>query len=56
MSPNSAETLLRSRKQESYPSAGKNTGVNLVPCRAWKRVPTAISGDVDISEVLGVIC
>ena len=35
------------------PSAGKNTGVVLVPCRAWKCVPTAICGGVDIFEVPG---
>ena len=29
----------------------KNTGVVLVQCCAWKCVPTAISSDVDISEV-----
>ena len=38
--------------QEASPSAGKNTGVVLVPCYAWKCVPTAIFGGVDISKVL----
>ena len=36
--------------QTSSPSTDKNTGVYLVPCRAWKCV-IAISGGVDISEV-----
>ena len=31
----------------------KNTMVVLVPCQAWKCVPTAISGGGDISEVSG---
>ena len=34
-------------------SAGKNTGVVLLPCRAWKFVSTPISSGVDISEVPG---
>ena len=34
---------------EASPSAGKNTGIDLVPSRAWKRVSTAISGGMDIS-------
>ena len=51
--PDSKKTKLGSSKQEASPSAGKNTGVVLVPCCAWKCVPTAISGDVDISEVPG---
>ena len=51
--PDSKETKLGSTDQEASPSAGKNTGVVLVPCRAWKCVPTAISGGVDISEVPG---
>ena len=39
--------------KETSPSAGENTGVVLVLCHAWKCVPTAISGGVDISEVPG---
>ena len=31
----------------------KNTGVVLVPFRAWRCATTAISGGVDISEVPG---
>ena len=53
MPPDSKETKLESSDQEASPSAGKNTRIVLVPCRAWKCVPTAISGGVDISEVLG---
>ena len=49
--PGSKETELRSSDQEASLSAGKNTGVVLVPCRTWKCVPTAISVGVDISEV-----
>ena len=51
--PDSKETKLGSSDQEASPSAGKNTGIVLVSCRAWKCVPTTISGGVDISEVLG---
>ena len=51
--PDSKETKLGSTDQEASPSAGKNTGVVLVPCHAWKCVPTAISGGVDVSEVHG---
>ena len=49
--PDSKKTKLRSRNQEASPSARKNTSIVLVPCRAWKCVPTTISGGVDISEV-----
>ena len=49
----SKETKLGSSDQEASPSAGKYTGVVLVPCCAWKCVPTAISVGVDISEVFG---
>ena len=31
----------------------ENNEIVLVPCRAWKYVPAAISGGVDISEVPG---
>ena len=51
--PDSKETELGSSDQEASPSAGKNTRVVLVPCHAWKYVPTANSGGVDISEVPG---
>ena len=47
----SKETELRSSDQEASPTAGKNTGAVLVLARAWKCVPTAISGGVVISEV-----
>ena len=39
--------------QDASPSAGKNTGIVLVPCRPWKCVPTAVSDGVGISEVPG---
>ena len=51
--PDSKVTELSSSDQEASPSAGKNTGVVLVPCRAWKCVSTANSGSVDISKVTG---
>ena len=47
------ETDPESSKQEASPSAGKNTGIVLVPRYARKCVSTAISGSVDISEVFG---
>ena len=53
VSPDSKETELESSDQEASPSAGKNTEIVSVACRAWKCVPIAISGDVDISEVPG---
>ena len=40
-------------KRLASPSAGKNTGVVLVPCRTWRCVPTANSNGVDISEARG---
>ena len=49
----SKNTKLGSGDQEVSPSASKNTGVVLVPCRAWKCALTAISDDVEISEVPG---
>ena len=49
----SKETELGSSTKEASTSAGKNTGIVLVPYRAWKCVPTAISGGVDIYEVPG---
>ena len=51
--PDIKETELGSRDQEASPSAGKNTGVVLVPCSRLNVRPTAISSGVDISEVLG---
>ena len=51
MSPDSKETKLGRSDKEVSPSAGKNSGVVLVPCHAWKCVPTAISSGVDISKV-----
>ena len=49
--PDSKETELGSSDQEASPSAGKNTGIVQVPCRACKCVPTAIFGGADISDV-----
>ena len=50
---NSKEIKLGGSDQEAFPSAGKNTGANLVPCCTWKCLPTAIPSGVDISEVTG---
>ena len=49
--PDSKETELGSSDQEASPSASKNTRIVLVPCQAWKCVPTAISSGVNIFEV-----
>ena len=49
----SKETEFGSNNQDTPPSASRNTGIFLVPCCAWKYVPTAISGGMDISEGLG---
>ena len=51
--PDGKETELESSDQEASPSTGKNTQIVLVPCRAWKCVPTTISNGVDISMVPG---
>ena len=51
--PDSKKIELGSSDQEASPSTGKSARVVLVPCRAWKRVPTANPGVVDISEVRG---
>ena len=53
--PDSKETKLGSSNQEASSSAGKNTGVDIVPCHAWKFVLTAIFGVVDISKVPGFL-
>lgn len=47
----SKEDKLRSRDQDVSPSASKNEGILLVPFRAWKYAPTAISIGVGISKV-----
>ena len=47
------ETELGSSDQEPSPSAGKNTGIMLVPWHTWTCVSTAISDGVDIFEVPG---
>ena len=51
--PDTKDTELGSSDQEVSPSSGKNTRIVLMPCRAWKCVPTAISGSVDMFEVSG---
>ena len=51
--PGSKESEVGSSDQEASPSAGKNTRIVLVSCRAWEGVPTTISGGVDISEIPG---
>ena len=51
--PDSKETELGSSDQEASQSAGKNNGIVLVLCSAWKCVHTAISDVVDISKVPG---
>ena len=48
--PDSKGTELGSSDQEVAPSAGINTWIVLVPCCAWKFVPTTISGGGDIYE------
>ena len=52
--PDSKESELESSDQETSPSIGKNTGIVLVPCHAWKFVPAQLffSG-MDISKVPG---
>ena len=52
----SEETKTGSSNREASPSAGKNTRIVSVPCRARNCIPTAISGGVDISKALCVIC
>ena len=51
--PDSKEAKLGSSNQEAYQSASKITRVVLVPYCPRKCLPTAISGVVDIAEVLG---
>ena len=51
MPPDNNEMELGSSNQEASPSAGKITGVVLVPCHTWNYVPTANSGGVDAFEV-----
>ena len=43
MPPNTNETKLRSGEQEAFPSADKNSDVDLVLFWAWGWVPAAIS-------------
>ena len=53
MPPDSRETELGSSNQEASSSAGENTRIVLASCCAWKCIPTAIFGGVDILEVPG---
>ena len=46
--PDNKQTKLESRRQEPFASAGKNTGIYLVPCCTRKCVPIAIYSVVDI--------
>ena len=51
--PDIKETKPGSSDRDISLSAGKNTGIVLVPCHTWKHVATAISHGVDISEGSG---
>ena len=51
--PDSKETELGSSDQETSPSAGKTTGVVLVPCSRMEVHPYSYFHAVDISEVPG---
>ena len=51
--PDSKETELGSNDEKACRSAVKNTWIVSVPCRGWKCVPAAISGNVDISKIPG---
>ena len=51
--PDNKETKFGSSDQEASPSTGKNAGVVLVPCCAWKCVPAAMFCAVDISMFTG---
>ena len=50
MPPDTNETKRRSGEKEAFPSADKNTVVDLVLFRAWRWVPAAISGPLDIPK------
>ena len=52
--PDSNQTELGSSNQEASSSAGKHSRVILLPCCTWECVPTAISGCMGISKILGV--
>ena len=53
MPPCSKAVEVESNNQQAPPSAGKNSGVVLLPCYVWKCVRTSFSGSVDIHQVLG---
>ena len=46
--PDSKKTELRSGNQEASSSAGKNTRIVLVPCRAWKSRMEVAHGSVSL--------
>ena len=52
----SKETELGSSNQEASPSAGKDTGVVLVPCRTWECVPKLLLVVWIFLRSPGVIC
>ena len=49
----SKETEMESSNQVASPSAGKNTGIVLLPCPTLQCVPKAISGGGDVFKVPG---
>ena len=51
--PDSKKTKPGNSDQEASPLADNNTRIVLVPCHAWKCVPTATSIGVGISKVPG---
>ena len=51
--PDSKKTKLGNSDQEASPLVDNNTRIVLVPCHAWKCVPTAIPDGVDNSKVPG---
>ena len=58
--PDSKKTKIESVNQESSPSAGKNTGVALVPCCTWNGHGSVSLQPFPVVEIyprsLGVIC
>ena len=53
VSTDSKDTELGSSNQEASPSAGKNTGVVLLPCSCMEVCPYRYFLRVDISEIPG---
>ena len=48
---NKKTELGSSSHNEVSPSSGEDIGIVLVPCRTWKCIPPAISGELVILEV-----